>query len=187
MELIYLLPRLPPSRRRLEDSSNPQFRLPTPPDAATVTPLSSSSTSSSSPLRSPHRLPPRDNIAAAVVNASSSSTRPLSPCLPPDIDRARGNRRHIVRQGSSGHGPLLPRTDREWRRLPRPCPPPSRCDGLLTDAAAALPASCRCRCHCRRRHAATALPTEVLPPMTPRCRRAAKLATATALPSRCCR
>ncbi len=56
---------------------------------------------------------------------------------------------------------------------------------LLTDAATALPASCRC--HFCRRHAATALPTAVLPPMTLRCRRTAKLATATALLLRCCR
>jgi hypothetical protein len=62
-------------------------------------------------------------------------------------------------------------------------------DALLTDAAAALVASCRC--HCRCCHAATALPTAVLPLMTPRCLRAAKLTAAAALPPRfpprCCR
>ncbi len=62
-------------------------------------------------------------------------------------------------------------------------------NALLTDAIATLPASCRC--HCRRRHAATALPTAVLPLITPRCHRAAKLTAAAALPlcfpPRCCR
>ena len=58
---------------------------------------------------------------------------------------------------------------RLWRRLPQPCPTPSRC---------------RRAAHRRRRRAAaaTALPTTVLPLMTLRCRQAAKVAAAAALP-----
>ena len=96
MELIYLLPRLPHCVGIIEDSSTTSFCLPPPPDAVKVTLLLSSSTSSSLPLQSPHRLPPCDNIAATVVNASSSSPCPLSLCLPPDLDRARGNWRHTA-------------------------------------------------------------------------------------------
>ena len=169
MELIYLLPRLPPSRRRLEDSSNPQFRLPTPPDAATVTPLSSSSTSSSSPSRSTHCLPPRDNIAAAVINASSSSPRPLSSRLPPDLDPDGDNRRHTALYLGCA------------RALPHPGARISPTGGHQDMALC---------CHGRVASGATVLPAAVLPLMTPRCRRAAKLAAAATLPPRfpprCC-
>ncbi len=84
------------------------------------------------------------------------------------------------------------------RRLPRPCPMPSRCQRAARHCRRrhaagelSLPASCRChRGHCT----ATALPAAVLPPMMPRCqagcrRRAAAATAAAALspPPRYCR
>jgi hypothetical protein len=60
---------------------------------------------------------------------------------------------------------------RRWQRLPRPCPPPSRCR---------CAACCR---YCRRAAGKLPLPPLPPPPMTPRCRQAFKLAT-TSVPRR---
>jgi hypothetical protein len=78
MELIYLLPRLPPSRWCFWGLIESAILPADAPQCCDGHAIVLSSTSSSLPLRSPHSLPPRENIAAAVVNASSSSTHPLS-------------------------------------------------------------------------------------------------------------
>ncbi len=139
----------------------------------------SSSTSSSSPSRSPHRLPPRDNIAAAVVSASSSSPRPLSSRLPPDLDRAGGNRRHTALYLGCA------------RALPHPGARSSSagghqdttlcCHGRVAIVAVAFYAvPCHLNLGAPLSRGAT-LPAAVLPLMTPRCRHAVKLATTAAL------
>jgi hypothetical protein len=160
-------------------------------------PLLSSSTSSSSPSRSPYCLPPRNKIAATIVNASSSSPHPLSLRLPPTLTGSKaicGTQRSTF--GARGpcptpvHGPHPPGVIRTR--------PSAATDGLQVAAAAtampaavALPTHCSPTppppCHC---HAAIVSPAVVLPLMMLRCRRAAKLAAAAALlprfPPRCC-